>query len=637
MSLQKKVTLIVVVVFMFSGLMSFGVQRLAILPSFHALEEETARKNGERILEAVHRELEMIGPSVSDWAYWTDTYAYVKGEKPDYVEANLETGVAGATLSGMNINYLGIFDQSGTAVWTQGFDLQEEKQLDLGALTGDRLAKGHPLLQHPQLTSEVKGLIRTSHGPLLVFAKPILTNDRTGPPAGTIIMGRFLNESAVSRLADQTKLPFNILSADKQAPSDWIGSVGQDMAHSKIGLVESSNQWQAHSVLSDLYGQPFLRIQVDTPRDISARGHAAVSTSLYSLGITGLMMMLVMLWLLQRAVLRPISTLSEHALKIGADDNLHTHLDLKRKDEVGVLARTFDDMVDRLAEVRRRLIDQSYHSGVAEMASGVLHNIGNSITPLKVKLSALQSDLGAAPVAEMEQAAAELASPDTPEDRRGDLAKFMELAGVELAGLVKSCREKVVEAAQQVVHVQEILADQERFSRSARVMESVDMAAVIGDAAAGLSPEMKSAMQIEITPSVTETGAVVGTRAALQQVATNLLVNAAESILLTDSGKGKVTVKATQEDVEGQLATHLQIEDNGAGIQPENLERLFERGFSTKDRIGSGHGLHWSANTVKTLNGRITAQSEGVGRGACLDIWLPSAQESAKPATDLEG
>jgi sensor domain CHASE-containing protein len=634
MSLQKKVTLIVVIVFMLSGLMSFGIQRLAILPSFHALEEESAKKNAERVLEAVYRELDQIEPLVSDWSFWTDTYEFVKGQNPDYIETNLDEG---ATLAGMHMNYLGMFDTSGKAVWTQSYDIEEEKLLELGELTGDRLKKGHPLIVHSTPTSKAKGLIDTPHGPLLVVAKPILHNDQQHPPAGTLMMGRFLNENAVARLAEQTKLPLNISPAGKQGPSNWIGSSEKELAHSKIDLVEGANKWQARSTLSDLYGNPYLSIQVDTPRDITSRGAAAVSTSLWTLGATGLTMMVVVLWLLQRAVLRPIETLSDHALKIGADDNLHTQLDLQRKDEVGVLARTFDDMIDRLAEVRQKLIDQSYHSGVAEMASGVLHNIGNSITPLKVKLSALQSDLGAAPVAEMEQAAAELASPDTPEERRSDLANFMQLAGVELASLVKSSREEVVEAAQQVVHVQEILADQERFSRSARVMESVDMAAVIEDAAAELSPEMKSAMQIEITPSVAETGPVVGSRAALQQIATNLLVNAAESILATDAAKGKVTVKATQEELQGQPATHLQIEDDGAGIQPENLERVFERGFSTKDRKGSGQGLHWSANTVKTLKGRIAAQSEGAGRGACLDIWLPSARETAKPTTDSEG
>ena len=66
MSLQRKVTLIVVIVFMLSGLMSLAVQRLAILPSFHALEEETAKKNAERVLEAIQRELDQIEPLVSD-------------------------------------------------------------------------------------------------------------------------------------------------------------------------------------------------------------------------------------------------------------------------------------------------------------------------------------------------------------------------------------------------------------------------------------------------------------------------------------------------------------------------------------------------------------------------------------------
>ena len=101
MSLQKKVTLIVVAVFILSGLMSFGVQRLTVLPSFNALEKETAIKNAERVLEAVYRELDQIEPSVSDWSYWTDTYKFVKGQYPEYTETNLDEG---ATLAGMHMN-----------------------------------------------------------------------------------------------------------------------------------------------------------------------------------------------------------------------------------------------------------------------------------------------------------------------------------------------------------------------------------------------------------------------------------------------------------------------------------------------------------------------------------------------------
>ena len=112
MSLQVKVTLIVVIVFILSALTSFGIQRLSVLPRFHELETETAIKNAERVLEALHRELDQIGPSVSDWANWTDIHAYIKGQNPDYGNANVDDG---ATLAGLQMNYLGSFDISGRA------------------------------------------------------------------------------------------------------------------------------------------------------------------------------------------------------------------------------------------------------------------------------------------------------------------------------------------------------------------------------------------------------------------------------------------------------------------------------------------------------------------------------------------
>ena len=93
--------------------------------------------------------------------------------------------------------------------------------------------------------------------------------------------------------------------------------------------------------------------------------------------------MLVLWKLLQTTMLRPIAKLTEHALLIGENDNLSIRLNPDGKDEFGVLGRTFDQMVDRLAETRRRLIDQSYHSGIAEMASGVSAQYRQRDNPIK--------------------------------------------------------------------------------------------------------------------------------------------------------------------------------------------------------------------------------------------------------------
>ncbi len=137
---------------------------------------------------------------------------------------------------------------------------------------------------------------------------------------------------------------------------------------------------------------------------------------------------------------------------------------------------------------------------------------------------------------------------------------------------------------------------------------------------------MKELLGLKISDSVAECGSVAGVRAALQQVITNLLINAAESIQSADTRPGRVTVSAEEKIVQGKPMVELCIQDNGGGIDPEHQGRLFERGFSTKNREGSGYGLHWSANTLQALGGQLTAKSSGKGGGASLFVLLPAAE-----------
>lgn len=85
-----------------------------------------------------------------------------------------------------------------------------------------------------------------------------------------------------------------------------------------------------------------------------------------------------------------------------------------------------------------------------------------------------------------------------------------------------------------------------------------------------------------------------------------------------------MVTRAVRESFEGRPVAHFCFEDNGGGISSENLTRIFEQGFSTKGR-GSGLGLHWSANTVTALNGRMYVESAGLGAGACMHLILPLA------------
>lgn len=609
----------VLAAFVLSGGLDYGIQRLVIMPSYVALEREEAEKNAQRFVEAINRELQLLSPSVADWAYWDETYRFAVERNADYIETNLPE----SALSNLKVNLLNIYGLDGERLFGQAVEPNSKETLNLGELSDPRLPADHPLLRHPEITSEVAGIIDTLQGPLLVAARPILTSTGQGPGRGVLMMGRLLNDAEFRRIAEQNRLKLGVFPAAGAAP-EVAWPQASPIPHTPIRLEETAAALRAYTTIGDLFGRPLLTLQVETPRAITAQGEKAVRLALLSIAGAGLLVTGVLLAMLHWTVLNPVGKLTAHAIRMGAEGDLRSRLALSRNDELGVLAREFDRMTERLAEARRRLIDQSYQDGIAEMARGVLHNIGNAITPLGVRLATLDEELRAAPVAEMELAVAELASAETPTERRNDLACFVELAGGELARLVTRNREQVAAITQQVGRVRQILADQERYSRASRVLEPVAMAEVVHDAARMLAPPMREAMAVMVEPSLREVGEVTASRVVLQQVVGNLLVNAAESMLDSGVTGGRMVARAVRELFEGRPVAHFYFEDNGGGISSENLTRIFEQGFSTKGR-GSGLGLHWSANTVTALNGRMYVESAGLGAGACMHLILPLA------------
>jgi signal transduction histidine kinase len=293
-------------------------------------------------------------------------------------------------------------------------------------------------------------------------------------------------------------------------------------------------------------------------------------------------------------------------------------------------------MVERLATARKALIEQSYQSGIAEMASGVLHNIGNAITPLKVQVATLDSTLRDAPTAELRMALNEMTDPGIPPDRRRDIEQFVDLAGRELATVLDDTTGQLAGVLRQVDHVQQILSDQERFSRAARVLEPLSVADLVGESIEVLGDEWRRAARIERGESLHTVEAVLGARVAVQQILVNLLKNAAEAIRERSLAEGgQITVDANSTVCEGRKMVHLRVADNGVGIDPAQLTRIFARGFSTKAR-NSGLGLHWCAITATAMNGKLYAESAGIGQGAILHLLLPPVT-GAGALADLSG
>ena len=144
---------------------------------------------------------------------------------------------------------------------------------------------------------------------------------------------------------------------------------------------------QYYRTLNNLYGRPIMTLRVDIPREITRRGHSAVNYASGYLMAAAVIVVTLLVVILNRVVLSPLALVTRHAVAIGEGKDLSTRLNFKDRDEIGVLAHEFDRMVARVAESHRQLIDQSFHAGMAEVATNVLHNVGNILNSVNISAS----------------------------------------------------------------------------------------------------------------------------------------------------------------------------------------------------------------------------------------------------------
>jgi signal transduction histidine kinase len=391
-------------------------------------------------------------------------------------------------------------------------------------------------------------------------------------------------------------------------------------------LVEEEGMTHVYRSFTDIHGRPVMTLMVELPRNITARGHSAVLYSSWYLVGAAASVLILLLIVFNRLVLVPIARVTHHAVAVGEGADLSARLNFSGSDEIGRLAREFDHMVQRLAESRRQLVDQSFQAGFAELAKGVLHNLGNAMTPLGVRLSSLAGRLRNTPIVDLKHAAAELVEAPQDSGRNADIIKFIELGSRALAAAVENAQRDVDIMERQTSIVSATLAEQMASSRSEPVVERVALPELISQTLDIVPDACRQRLIIETDPSLKALGSIPVARTVLRLVLQNLIINAADAVRESKRDRGVLKIAATIEADAEADRLHLCCTDDGIGIEPHNLQRIFEKGFSTKSRdTNHGIGLHWCANAIRALGGRIWATSQGLGHGASMHVVLPLA------------
>jgi len=606
MNVRTKMISVLALLFAVLIVLDIGIQKLVLMPSFAELERDDARTSMRRIDNALNITLDNLEMNAADWGNWADAYKFVQGQNTEVVMTNITT----AAVKQLQVNTIMLVDLKGNVVVASSGDLDSGAPIDIDLSAGAQLPGNFPWRRNVAAGKPAKGLVRTNRGILMLVGAPILDGTGRGPWMGMVIMGRLLTPREVHQIGAQAQATVSMTADLRPGGADE--------------LIETDTATEVSRRFSDIYGSPLMTLHVQVPRKITQRGQSAVSYASAYLVVAGLAALILLVIVLNRVVLAPLARVTRHAVAIGEGTDLTARLNLPGRDEVAVLAGEFDRMVERVAESRRQLMDQSYQAGFAELAKGVLHNLGNAMTPLGVRLTKLGERLRDAPAADVELAATELAREQPDSERYRDLQEFLRLGCRELGGALKDAQADVMVIQRQATIVQTALSELMRSTRNEHVVESVRLPDLVSQTLEIVPDACRQRLVVEADDSLRRVGVVNVARTVLRLVLQNLIINSADAVREAGRDKGvfRVAAEIVRDSERDQL--HLHCEDNGVGIAQGDLERVFDQGFSTKSRdTNYGIGLHWCANAISAMGGRIWAVSDGPGRGASMHMMLP--------------
>lgn len=301
------------------------------------------------------------------------------------------------------------------------------------------------------------------------------------------------------------------------------------------------------------------------------------------------------------------------------------------KDEAGNILGTFGISRDitahkqtelKLKQTNEQLVEASRRAGMAEIATDVIHNVGNVLNSINVAVAGSKDLNEGFEFDKIDRVA------DLVEQSLGDKDFYEEKAKIipgYLRGLVENYRNDQEKIKQELTatrrhldHIRNIITQQQEYATASRIIEEVDLSELINDAIQMSSRSLENHGILLIRDF--EEGLTIETdKHRVLQIIVNLIRNAKHACVESGAQQRQICVSIKPSDAGGLL---ISVSDNGVGIAKENLVKLFSYGFTTRQR-GKGFGLHSGANSAQSMGGSLTAHSDGPGKGATFVLELP--------------
>jgi signal transduction histidine kinase len=288
------------------------------------------------------------------------------------------------------------------------------------------------------------------------------------------------------------------------------------------------------------------------------------------------------------------------------------------------LRRQVRSQTEIIRQNQRDLIDKSRQAGMAEVATSVLHNVGNVLNSINIAAALTHERIRKSKVVDVrrlanliEEHSEDRAAFLTSDPRGRNVPEFLSHLGEALLSEQAAMLEELTSLRGNVEHVNEIIAMQQSYAKVSGVFEDIQVGDLLENTLR-MNLESFERHHVKVVRDFSPLPPICTDQHKVLQILINLVRNA--QYACDDSGRTdkQVILRATN----GGDRVKIAIIDNGVGIPPENLTRIFNHGFTTR-KNGHGFGLHSGALAAKELGGSLTVNSEGLGHGAMFTLELP--------------
>jgi signal transduction histidine kinase len=310
--------------------------------------------------------------------------------------------------------------------------------------------------------------------------------------------------------------------------------------------------------------------------------------------------------------------------------------DVERTNALHATNQQLAESLERLQKTQGQLFAASRRAGMAAVATSVLHNVGNVLNSVNVSAGMAIEILARSRLGGLSKAAElmrahedDLAAFLATDERGRRLPEYLSVLAETMTEEQAAVADELSSLQGNIDHIKVIIEMQQSHAKPGELVETAPLEAVVEEALQ-LNLMSRSGADIRVVRDFGDRPTVRLDRHKLLQILTNLLGNARHAVRDAETRDKQITVRLRTE-APGWVA--VEIEDNGCGIAPENLSKIFGFGFTTK-KNGHGFGLHGSACSAIEMGGTLTGHSDGPALGATFTLRLPASPASAAPTAE---